>query len=191
MLCRQQSPLFMSGECCLSIIGHGDVCLFQMYISDYNQHSTEHDFRKALDLLGFVDKVCFNVFCIHCNVGFVLYTHWVLSSGSQCKDCSIQEVWPTWSICGCIREKPKVLYAHTVILLAEYPHACPLALGLWLTFQSPSSGTTWPAFSPGHIFHLLVCIAPRLLFLALEFNRKSNLQRIAGKVLLHVCRWHV
>ena len=30
---------------------------WQMYVSDYNMHSTEYDFRKALDLLSFVDKV--------------------------------------------------------------------------------------------------------------------------------------
>ena len=28
-----------------------------MYVSDYNVHSTEYDFRKALDLMSFVDKV--------------------------------------------------------------------------------------------------------------------------------------
>ena len=28
-----------------------------MYISDYNKLSTEYDFRKALDLLYFIDKV--------------------------------------------------------------------------------------------------------------------------------------
>jgi len=40
------------------------LVLCQMYISDYNLHSTELDFRKALDLLSFVDKV--RVFLAYC-----------------------------------------------------------------------------------------------------------------------------